>query len=465
MSSNRKILSLLGMFSEEEIKQFTLFISSPYFNKLKNICRLFDILKKYHPLYDSPHISNENIFRKLFPEEKFNDSRIRSLFSYLYSLAGKFLAAESYFSNGNRLNIEIIRGHRNKNHTAYLNKSISNVFNSILKEKIRDHDHYEELYLLQYEKNHLGSYFKPERDFPVESDVLTASYLVKMLKLYATIYNIKSSLDISVDEELINRIESIAQMPVFSKTPAVKMNYLLYRVTRYFDEKAFSEFTSNTALQLSSYKPEDLYQAYILLVNFCVIMIREGNSRYIRQKFELYQNITDKKLWQHEKYISYVIFNNIVTSANENKEFSYALNFIKENSQIIEPDMRENITHFCYAKTYYSLKEYDKALAHLAKTGGMDDLFYKFAVKDLTIKIFCETGQYEPVTSIIDSYRHLITKSRIITLNVKQSYRIYLNFLSEIIKSENKKTLEEIKNRLINSPGFANKEWLIKTVS
>ena len=449
------------MFSEEEIKNFSFFISSPYFNRLKNICRLFNIIKKYHPSYDSPAISNVNIFRRLFPGDKYNDSRIRSLFSYMYTLAGKFLAAENYFSNKNRLNINIISGYRNKNHADYLNKSIDNAFRSLNKVKIKDHEHYEELYLLQYEKNHLGSYFKAERNFAAESDVLTASYLIKMLKLYATIYNIKNSLDLAVDEKLINMIETIAAMPSFSRIPAVKMSSLLYRVTRYSDEKAFSEFTSDTAGQFSAFKPDDLYQSYILLLNFCVIKIREGKSKYIRQKFELYKNITDKKLWQHEKFLSYVIFSNIVSSANENSEFSYALGFIKENSALIEPDARENITHFCYAKTFYSLKEYVKALKHLAQTGGMEDLFYKFAVKDLTIKIFFETGQFEPVNSVIDSYRHLLSRSRVLTLSVKQSYRNYLNYLSEILKTEDKETLEEIKSRLINSPGFVNKEWLI----
>src|SRR5439155_22489713 len=98
----------LKLFSKEEFKKFGLFVCSPYFNRLNNVTRFYNILKNYHPDYKSKKLTRENIFKKIFPGQKYVDIRLRTLFSYLFFLAEKFLAMEYYSSSRINLSLDAI---------------------------------------------------------------------------------------------------------------------------------------------------------------------------------------------------------------------------------------------------------------------------------------------------------------------------------------------------------------------
>jgi hypothetical protein len=50
MVKEQKIYKLLAVFSKRRNENsFGLFVSSPYFNNLNNVTKLFDIIRKYHP--------------------------------------------------------------------------------------------------------------------------------------------------------------------------------------------------------------------------------------------------------------------------------------------------------------------------------------------------------------------------------------------------------------------------------
>lgn len=70
-----KLITLLKTFSKEEMKNFDKFISSPYFSRGRNLKPLYNVLKKYHPSFDSPHFTEEKIFNKLYPKKKFDGKK------------------------------------------------------------------------------------------------------------------------------------------------------------------------------------------------------------------------------------------------------------------------------------------------------------------------------------------------------------------------------------------------------
>src|SRR4030095_1171912 len=103
-----KIIKFLSLFTKEEFKKFGLFVSSPYFNRLNNVTRLYAILKKYHPDFKSKSLTKENIYKKIFPGQKYDDVKIRALFSYLLALAEKFIASQVLHAD--EINLKLAAG-------------------------------------------------------------------------------------------------------------------------------------------------------------------------------------------------------------------------------------------------------------------------------------------------------------------------------------------------------------------
>ncbi|MBE2217900.1 MAG: hypothetical protein IAE90_06855 [Ignavibacteria bacterium] len=454
-----KIFKLLSELSKSEFNRFGDFIVSPYFNRLQKVTLLYNEIRKFHPSFSSRWLSSEKLYGRIFPGLKYNDMKMRVLYSQMFSLAEKFLAAEKYFADETTPQLDITAEHRKRGNHRMLESSLNRLESALPAQTKKDSAYYENLSRFLFEKNHLGSQFAGNRDFVLEADTITIAHIIKTLWIYSTIYNIKGSLNIEIDETVINAVERLAQLPGFSNIPAVKLNYLLYHCVRYMDEESFFGYIEVMNKYPDVCSTADLYQAHVILLNFCVLKIRAGKTEFRKTKFELYRNMISKELWSYERYIPYAIFNNIITSAIENRQQEFGFEFLKQYTSKLEPGYIDSISNFCYAKLYYSLGELDAALGYLAKTGTSDDIFYKFAVKDLNIKIFYETGRDEQVYSLIDTYKHMISRSKLLSPEVKASYRMFLKFLTDLLRPGGDSGV--LQNSLKAAPGFVNKEWLM----
>lgn len=125
-----KLIMLLKTFSKQEMKDFEKFFISPYFSSQRNLKPLFNELKKFHPSFESPHLTIEKIFRKLNPgkkyEKKKSDHYLQVMFSDLATLAEKFIILELLF---NEDNIYRVYGILN---TAFKNRNMANYRNKII---------------------------------------------------------------------------------------------------------------------------------------------------------------------------------------------------------------------------------------------------------------------------------------------------------------------------------------------
>jgi hypothetical protein len=147
----------------------------------------------------------------------------------------------------------------------------------------------------------------------------------------------------------------------------------------------------------------------------------------------------------------------------ETDNHGWAIKFVEEYKDKLSKNYKNDMLNLCYARINYSLKQYDKALENLSLLANIENPYYKFAVKDLNIKIFYELGYYENILSIIDSYKHLLSKNRLINKDVKKRRVDFLNRLNNLLKiklDSDIKIAGEFKNSLKVSPPFPNKDWI-----
>jgi hypothetical protein len=93
-----KLINILKTFTSDEMKNFGLFITSPYFNRKRNFKPFYTILKKYHPDYPDEEFTGEKLYKRMYPNMKFDKKKaslnIRVLYSQMANFALKFLAYE-----------------------------------------------------------------------------------------------------------------------------------------------------------------------------------------------------------------------------------------------------------------------------------------------------------------------------------------------------------------------------------
>ncbi|MBK8550215.1 MAG: hypothetical protein IPL53_03820 [Ignavibacteria bacterium] len=93
---NTKLIQLIKTFSVSEFREFKDFVRSPVFNKNKKILTLFDLIKDHYPKFDNESLTDDNVFKKMFPGETYDYFKIKNIISDLFSLGKEYLAFLQY---------------------------------------------------------------------------------------------------------------------------------------------------------------------------------------------------------------------------------------------------------------------------------------------------------------------------------------------------------------------------------
>ncbi|MEI7485462.1 MAG: hypothetical protein WCK13_12195, partial [Ignavibacteriota bacterium] len=99
MIKNSKLIKLLSSLSKQELKEFERFLTSIYFNEGKNYKHLVRELKKFHPEFNHPKLTNEYIHLKAFGKSKLNQKVFLNRLSKLSIVLEEYLIHKMISSN------------------------------------------------------------------------------------------------------------------------------------------------------------------------------------------------------------------------------------------------------------------------------------------------------------------------------------------------------------------------------
>lgn len=97
-----KFVRLLKTLSADEYKAFELWLKSPWCNSNKNLIRLLEKLKRYHPDFDTEKLTKEKLFKQILPDGKFSQRRMNNLLSEGYLAAEQFLIFQNLSRDENQ---------------------------------------------------------------------------------------------------------------------------------------------------------------------------------------------------------------------------------------------------------------------------------------------------------------------------------------------------------------------------
>ena len=93
------LIETIKSFSRQEIKEFGLFIQSPFFNTNQSVIKLYEQIKKHYPEFDQIQLDKKLLFEKAFGLVKYNDSFMRMTVYRLMELTKEFLISRNLKRN------------------------------------------------------------------------------------------------------------------------------------------------------------------------------------------------------------------------------------------------------------------------------------------------------------------------------------------------------------------------------
>lgn len=444
---NAKIIRLLSCLSGYEIREFRKFVCSPYHNNRKIVIKFYDVLKEYYPDFES--VSGEEIYSRVFPGKKFNNEELTKLSSFLFKLGRNFLAVSQF-------------------------KESSFYYNKLLLESLDQHNA-DSFFETEYEKalKRLNNGKMHNQFFLLKGmmEVLKIDYSIKVNKQKEIAFNVIKNAEYDIFHLLVKLAIRYTDMLAnknaynynFSNTVAEffinnfnfdsfiknlkneKIQYYDFILYYYYQFKAFSELDNEhyyNLLRESTFKDfdelEDLEMAnrYIRLFGYCITQIRRGNLNFLNDCFELhktaYENQINKSIVS-EDFIYPVFFRNFVIYGLAAKEYTYIENFIAQSGSKLNMEYRDDLVNVSSAMLQFEKKRYTDVLELLNKVkysypGCQID------TKTIYVKTFYETGDYESLVTLVDSFRHFLKRDRTISDVYRDQNISFLNYIGKLSK-------------------------------
>ena len=480
-------ISLLSSFSNEELNRFDEYLRSPFFNRSKRMLQLFRMLRYYHPKYNSWALTNERLYERLYPKQEFNLSTINNLFAKLHNHLLDYMLFESLRYNSKERNALLLKEvGRRRLDKLFLRLS------TVIDEKLSNQSGlYSESFLDRYElaiarfdysylTERISKREKVERDFKNLNDAafyLYTYFFTEYSALAIANYVYSLNYDVTDDNDLVEKVTALLDSNSIEKFSLLhKHGYILKLYLRMFEmfiamdnEPKYRDYKGEIKKCSARLTTSELSFHYLKLVSYWLIKYILGKNRDNgKELFVIYCEMLKRKLYGEGKteYLDYELYRDILVHAIRIKRYQWIEKFIEEYSKEGPPEERENMYHFGYARFYFEIFDFKKALEHLNKVNTNHAIF-KYDYKNLLLRVYYETNDYEGALFLIETYSKLLNSKDILSSSIKAHYRWFVKYTERLIRAteEGKKIkLKMLKRNLVRINNVSFKEWLLEKI-
>lgn len=468
-----KLITLLSTFSKQEINRLEEFVNSPFFNKNRNVINLCGAILPFWPDFNSVELTEEKIFKAIFPRERFDYFKIKNVISDLYALSAEFLKtaiSQSRYLDGEINLLNALHDRRLDNIYAQREKKVKK---QLLDAEIKDEDNYLRQY--QLERVNIAHYKFAGSSYSfnkiqTEFDSFLQYSLTGLLRLYSKMLHNKNHGNIYFDMKMFDNVWQYAKEMDFSEDPSCLVYKQVIALELSKSETDYRKLLEIKEKYRKNIPPEEFYYILQEQNSYAAYRLKLGDESYYTERFNAFREMVENKFMDP----GYLIFPNVIsvyTSACMADEYDWAEDFLKKAQYGISPsDEKLNTINYCKGYLAYRQKDFGKALQFFSKTNFRLYLM-KVMVKSYTVRIYYEQNLYEQTISAVDTFRHYLKTEQMMAEDQKTAHYEFLRNLAELsrlkLEGINKKTSvdlgilkKQIKQMSANPLGAKN--WLIE---
>ena len=484
-------IELLESLTRDEIRSLRKFIISPYFNRSQKVVKLFDIIAKYHPNFESPKLAKEELHKKISPELEYNELTMRRLLYDLQQLISKFIKqqyierkeAESALFTIEEL---AIRGSE-RMHTITI-RDAEKILNSV--EHI-DADTCLNKFKLETEKFYFGmindkiskkSFVDTEAGKLINGITYFISYfMLESIKHNDTLLNYSRSYNIKQNKKFISQFLNLfdfERLEIFMKQHSLQgieivqayINSL--KAYLYFEnDEYYTQLKESVLSNLDKFSMTDKHFLFAKLSGYCILKretLPVGDMSYESELFELYKTMLANKFYQTEasKYMPVDLYRNIIIQASKLKELRWLEEFISDYGALIHPNRKTDIINYSYAFLNFEQGNFGDSLKWLSKI-RVEEFSYHLDIRGLYIMNYFELEDYETALSAARAFKKYLNENTMVSAEKKTGCENLCKYVTKLINyySSNSKTdLSAISVQLNKCKNINSKMWLISKV-
>lgn len=462
-----KPVLLLKSLSASEIKELEKFIRSPFFNRNELLEKLFLLLKKEYPTFESPAIERTRLYQKLFGSEKFEESKLRYSFSDLSKLIEKFIVLKELDKSKIVQNQLLLEHYKNADLEKHFSQTLEDTRKILSQSDLQDSEYYFRKYILE---ESLYNYSSIRRDKSLDeilqhvADNLDYYYISKKLKFMCEMFTRQNFLNSEYKTPLIHELLEHVKNTDYSAFPAIHVYYrVLKTLIEEDNEENYRELLESLQTHGTHFNKDELRDLYFLAQNYCTKKINQGQQNYLREYFNLSIVLLEKELIYENGFIIPSTFKNIVTVGLRLEEFEWTENFIYTYKDRLAPKFRENAFTYNLAWLHFFKEEYKKTLRLLSNVEYMD-VYYVLDSKCLLLKTYYELEEVDAFYSLVDSFYVYLRRNDLISGYQKTIFLNFVKFVKKLMRVRlgDRKAAQKLIDEIHETQQVASISWLLK---
>jgi hypothetical protein len=461
MIAERKIVLALQKLDKKELKEFLIFVRSPYFNVNKGITLLYDTI---FPLLESKKFKETHndtwLWSVLNPDEKEVDARrLNLLFYNLGLLFDRFITQQEFseqtffqkkilmeilskrkLPTERRLLIRNTLENLQKNENYSANSAIYQFFTYKIALKRKRGDN-----ILMW----LNSYF-----------------IIEKLSAYVTLLSWKKMYKLDVELKFMEFVFIISNKNVYIDNPSIKIYQSIINTFLYeSDIKYYQELRDQLNEHVYKFDLNFQREIYTTAMSYCINKINQSNVDFYRELFDLFKESVESNIIQENNEISVPVFRNIVVNALRVGELEWTESFIENNKVYLNPKFRDNAVYFSLARLEINRENYSKVLDYLQLI-NYDDVWYQLGARTMQIAAYYKLGEFDALESLLNAFKMYINREKSLTKPRKLTHLNLVKYTKKliyIIPSEKTK-IQNLRKEIEENPSIVNKSWLLERV-
>ena len=464
------LISLYRSLDSSDGRRLGKWHDSPAHNQREDVRRLHAyLLGGKDRLYKTSALTKTRIWQHLFPDEPFDDARLRQTFHWALRSTEAFVAYLHWAGDEFDQQLALATALRHRNVPTAAGRSLKRAGQLHERTRVRNEAYYRRQYELEIERDEYRTAYRPldAPHFQAISDTLDLTYYIEKLKAswnmlyHQRIY--KTNFELRFLDEVVQQVRTLD----LNQHPVLAIHY--YGYLGLVDDDASGRTVSRlrNAVRDNGHllSPSDLRYVILMAINLCINNVNQGREPFVREAFEWYRLAVAEDVLAADGILTRATYLNVVTNAIKLGEFDWVVGFVNDFSPRLEEEIRANTERFARARIAYEQGDYATSMPLLVQVDFKHPV-YNLMAKTLQLKIYYELEEFDALDSQLGSMTTYLRRKQMSDL-YRENFGNLVRFVRQLsrLPPGDATKREDLRRRVTDATPLSEKKWLLERFS
>lgn len=463
--NDSQLILLLRSLDAKDVRELRKWLQSPAHNQRADVLELFEYLMGAQRLEQEKFLAKEWLFRKIFPEEDYDDAKLRQTVHFCLKAVESYLiySRQSDDEIGSRL--ALATELRRRGLIKPLQRTLRQIDRLQENSPYRNEVYFRNEYLYQQEAYSYAATMRrtTETNLQEVAVALDRTYIIEKLAISCLMLFHQSMRKVEYDTSFLPGILRHVEQRGLESEPVIGIYYYtLKTITDRSRADYYEKLRSLTRRHRNLLPPYQQRDLYTMVINCCISQINAGVENFVREGFEWYRQGIEEGILIENNRLSHFTYLNAALNGIKLKEFVWVDQFLDRYKDYLPANKREPIYTLARARYYFDQGQFAESQELLLQHES-DDLLLNLGAKTMLAMIFYESEEMDVLESMLDSFQVYLRRKEVMGYQ-RTHYQNFVRMVRRLVRVNpyDEERTQKLARMIETTTPLAERPWLLR---